>query len=199
MIALHRRPRSLSGTVRAGIQASSPRGYSLIEMVVVIAILGSLLSFTGIMLYRLLRTEQVQQEDYQSLRAFQTLENRFRSDVRLCHSASVQPDGLSLTLQMSPGGDHIIYRIQGDTVERRSGAATGTGHNQLIDSFRLKSCKPLFRMEYPLIDAASRQKLGICVMRVDYPLRRGLPSLTGDRMTTIEVRATLNAVGRLEV
>lgn len=96
-----------------------PRGTSLIEMVVVFGLMAVVGGLVGQILFSLSRAEQAATRDLLLERRLVELAWRFRDDVHT--AAGCQLDAAATTLVLTrPGGDRITYRLQGDTIQRRS-------------------------------------------------------------------------------
>lgn len=98
-------------------------GHSLVEMLVVIVLLGSLLGTVSVTLSAMFRADRTMQDELAKERALEQFAARFRSDVHQAVSASlVEPaerggPARELTLQWS-GDQTVVYTLRPQDVQR---------------------------------------------------------------------------------
>lgn len=101
------------------------RGYTLIEMLTVIMLLSSLLGIGSVLIHRMVRAERAGREALAESAMLARLADEFRRDAHRARSATLDPDGLTLTL---PDDARIEYRIDEGAaqVRRHVTGADGT-------------------------------------------------------------------------
>jgi type II secretory pathway component PulJ len=100
------------------------RGYSLVEMVLVIGSLSIILSLCGMLLHTLLRLDRSGRESLTAASALNRLARQFRNDVRAADSASPRRDGFELS---RPGGPRVVYHPEGNRLVREEIDGNGNG------------------------------------------------------------------------
>lgn len=120
-------------------------GASLIEVVVAIAMIGVILSLTGITIHRLLRVEQVVTQSFVTDRSISRLAIQFRDDVHRSQSAtpveSTRDAKSELSLE-SDTGDRIRYAITERGIARLAEDRTG---GRAREDYRLPDCRVSFQ------------------------------------------------------
>ncbi|MDX1966782.1 MAG: type II secretion system protein [Planctomycetaceae bacterium] len=113
------------------------QGYTLIEMLVVISLLGVLLTTTGGMLHLLMKVESACRHEQARQRTLSQLEEVFRRDVRWSLTARCS-DAENELMLTGPAGSSIRYRIDDSRVERSEhGPGDATTHRE---RFLLPEC-----------------------------------------------------------
>lgn len=113
-------------------------GYSLIELSVVIALLGGLLSFTGLMLHAMLQTEQTAHQSEQLQYALQGLEQHLRADVSQSAQAALDVNAQCLLLTQTDGTT-LRYTLAESVAQRERCDELGEIVHR--DTFRLRGCE----------------------------------------------------------
>jgi prepilin-type N-terminal cleavage/methylation domain-containing protein len=111
---------------RAGARpraANTRRGFSLIELLCVIVLLGVLAGITALLLRETLGIERAQAAGFERILASNALADQFRADVARAENAELQADPQRLTLKMK-NDDQVTYVWQ-DGQLHRSAVADG--------------------------------------------------------------------------
>ncbi len=163
------------------------QGYTLIEMMVVISLLGVLLPTTGWMLHTLMKVELASRHEQARQQTLLHLGEVFRRDIRLSTTANSNDDARELTLT-DPEGNSIRYRIDDFSIERRE---LGTGETAVHrERFLLPEC-------VVRLDVAATNQGTIWSLIVQRPaIRLTQSSELRGRGLEFPIRATLN-VNRL--
>lgn len=98
------------------------RGTSLVELMVVVVLLGSVGSLTLHVLLIIFHTNARQQEEAAADFALGQLETSLRDDVHAAQQAEVEGSRLMLTL---PGGERDIYTVSSESVGRERLRSSG--------------------------------------------------------------------------
>src|SRR5579862_3328402 len=114
----------LTTRAQRGTHHNGRCGFTLIEMLVVMALLTMLTGILVLLLKETLQIERSQAKGFDKALQNNALADQFRADVAQAESASqvwqtFKADRRTLILQM-PDGDHVVYVQQGDTLLRRA-------------------------------------------------------------------------------
>jgi prepilin-type N-terminal cleavage/methylation domain-containing protein len=107
-----------------GTHRKARRGFTLIEMLVVLALLTILTGILVLLLKETLQIERSQARGFDKVLQNNALADQFRADVAQAENTSKEwqtfkADRRTLILQM-PDGNHVVYVQQGDTLLRRA-------------------------------------------------------------------------------
>ena len=146
------------------------RGFTLIEMLVVMALLTMLTGVLVLLLKETLQVERLQAKAFDKVLQDSALADQFRADVAQAESAprewrDFKADRRTLILQM-PDGDHVVYLQQEDTLLRR---AFENGK----ESVRTLPLGSNVDVEFKL--PGRRQPKSLCFLRLHVHVREGSP------------------------
>ena len=167
--------------------ATSRRGYTLIELAVVIALMGTLLSLTGLMLHSLLAVDVATRDHMRISSGISNLELALRQDARTSTTATINlPNELTLTLS---DGSQVIYTTSRARVTRQHFGTDSVVQHR--DEHRLPGCELAWR---PLAELPP----GVVELLVDRPaIKVSGTSRTVEPKRPLEIRASLwSAPGR---
>lgn len=108
------------------------RGKTLIELMVVISLMGTMLATTGTVIHRLMRAERAVANDLAWTRAVTELAEQFRSDAHAATQCRVSDDGQTLEFTLAEAS--IMYRLTKPGVERIATPVAASSHR---DTYRL--------------------------------------------------------------
>lgn len=125
-------------------------GYSLIEMLTVIAFLIVLMSMAGLMLHGLMKADQAARLEVQQQQTLLALQQEFRSDVHHCTSIELLPDsaGVLLTRAGLPSRRYTATP-RGVQLEQQ----TADGNWKIRELYRLDGCE--ITWQPPATDASA--------------------------------------------
>lgn len=166
-------------------------GFTLIEIVTVIAMLSILLTMTGVIIQSLLRSDQTVSQQAVLEMTLLRVSQQFRDDVHSATTLGPEPDKQFSAEAMEllgpqPGSIRLKYHIDGATVIRESFEGDQLANREV---FRLPDCQVQFRSEP--IDAGpanADKRTRFLVLSID---RGGLaitpqqPSVRGNRQLTV--------------
>jgi len=147
--SLRRRVNFTSQDVRGPFRLRSERaalrrrGASLIEMVTVIALLGSLLTMTATTMHRVIRTEAVARHVNVRLMALHRAATLFRQDVHAATAVTIADGGRRLTCTFADQA-HAEYMVDATALER---TRSSTDSQPLREAFRLHDAKVRFHSQ----------------------------------------------------
>jgi len=93
------------------------RGYSLLEMMAILAVGGMVMTMAGMLAVSLLKVRDVRRSEHDVNRAMLTLQQQWRTDVRGVLQGAVDQGG-AVVLLTSPAGAVIEYRQEGPALHR---------------------------------------------------------------------------------
>ena len=138
------------------IVAAPHRGFTLIEMVVVISMMSILFLFFGTTMQMLFRSEKVVSQSLVTEHAISRLSNFFREDLHRSTKATevAGADGGMTQLQLNTStGQQIRYQMEKGLVRR---AIAENGKTVMQDDFRLPDCRiQLLHQSHDKVDSYS--------------------------------------------
>ena len=119
------------------------RGYSLIEMIVVVGAVTIVLSLCGLVLHALMRMDRSGRREFDDATTISRLARQFRDDVRSASSADSRPGkekGPLLEIKLSDKRN-LTYEVQGTRLIRTGIGADGKVENR--EGYRVDRLGPL--------------------------------------------------------
>lgn len=116
-------------------------GYTLIEMVTVIALLSLVMLSCGLMMHALLTIDRISRQEESLSLSVNELTHRFRRDVHQAATSSLSEDRHTLTLNLD-GGQAVDYQLTDHQVLVRQRTA---GEETSRERYRMPGCE--FRWE----------------------------------------------------
>ncbi len=137
---------------------TSRAGYTLIEAVGLVLIVGLVLSFTCTLLAGAMRSNRVAMQLLTSQAELRNLHHRLQEDLRSAVEVSFHSPDL---LEIADGSSSIVYRFQSDHCDRVTGDAAAfadvfqaTGQRWQLPGAVQVDCKTLENKQYPLLIVA---------------------------------------------
>lgn len=143
---------------------STRRGFSLLEMLVVIAVSGTILWAAGTLTVSLLNLRAARRVEHDVHRSLLMLQQQWRTDVRAATQGVIEGDGTRLSLR-NPAGTVISYRLDGSTLLRMvddDGQLAGRDEYRLPEGSRLRWLWP-------------KQQGAIATLSIEYPAQPADP------------------------
>ncbi|MCE9556151.1 MAG: prepilin-type N-terminal cleavage/methylation domain-containing protein [Planctomycetes bacterium] len=140
------------------------RGFSLLEMLVVIAVSGTLLWGAGTLTVSLLNLRAARRAEHDVHRSLLMLQQQWRTDVRAATQGEIEENGTRLSLR-NPAGMVISYRLDGATLLRN---VDDDGHLAGRDEYRLPEGSRV-RWLWP------KQQGAIATLSIEYPAHAADP------------------------
>jgi len=162
---------------------TSRRGYTLIELMLVITLASMVLGSVGVLMQSVWRANRGMQGHRDMVRSIQRLSTQFRDDVHI--AASVEAAGEKLTIAM-PNDRVATYHFENQAVERTVESA---GQMARHESF------PLPPHATVAFAADPQGERGLASLQLTYPLGAIQPELADRRTLTIEAAHGLTANG----
>lgn len=144
----------------------SRRGYSLLEMLVVIAVMSVMVTLGTLTVALLMRSDRNGSDALVTALAGHRLARQFRNDVHRAHNATLDADNDShpvLRLMTDPGTTITWKRVE-DGVRR-----TVAGDRGGIETFRITSADVAFVISPAPADSATRRLVSIQATPVNQP------------------------------
>ena len=162
-------------------------GKSLIEMVVVIGLMGTLLTATTTTLHQVIRAEIAARRANDRLSAMSRAAAVFRADVHVARQITVGNDGQSLMCQLTDGSQ-VEYGLKTEVLTRTQTAAADQSTRREV--FRLLGGKIQFQQE-------DRNGLAVYGLKWQLPTAAITPGLASDLVSIpIEAVPRLMIAGR---
>lgn len=146
------------------VTRSTRRGFSLLEMLVVIAVSGTLLWAAGTLTVSLLNLRAARRAEHDVHRSLLMLQQQWRTDVRAVTQGVVEERGTRLSLR-NPAGAVVTYRQDGPLLLR---TLDDDGHLAGRDEYRLPEGSRV-RWLWP------KQHGAIATLSIEYPARSADP------------------------
>lgn len=149
------------------------RAYTLVEMVLVIALMALVFSAAAVFLHSVLRSTRAAQSHRGAISSIQRLATQFRDDIHAADSATPADGKLSIH---QPQGETIVYAATDAAIERTVEVDGKVTHRDAFDLFPSATAK----------FETGQSSGGLVSLIIDYPLDAAQPEFSDHRKLRIE-------------